>query len=64
MPQTLYFDTRCGNNDTENVNLFNDFFHSVFTRNSNPIDSDSLTSDMPSPLTGVELTNYDVYTKS
>jgi len=49
MPQTLYFDTRCGN-DTENVNLVNEFFYSVFTQNLNPIDSDNLTSDMPGPL--------------
>jgi len=35
MPQTLYFDTRCGNNDAENANLFNEFFYSAFIRNSN-----------------------------
>ena len=61
MPQTLYFDTKGGNNDTENANLFNEFFYSIFTRNSAPIDSENLTSDMPSPLTEVDFTNYDVY---
>jgi len=61
MSQTLYFDTWCGNNDTENANLFNEFFYSVFTRNSNPIDSNNLTSGTPSPLTEVEFTDYDIY---
>jgi len=61
MPQTLYFDTKWGNNDSENVNLFNEFFYSDFTRNSKPIYSNNLTSDTPNPLTEVEFTDYDVY---
>ena len=59
IPEVLYFDTQCGSNDAQNANLFNKFFHSIFTRSStNSID---LISDMPSSLTELDFTQYDVY---
>ena len=60
----MYFNTQCarGSCDEENANLFNDFFYSIFTRSStDPNNIDNLTSDVPTPLTELNFTQYDVY---
>ena len=58
----MYFNTQCGSCDEENANLFNDFFYSIFPQSStDPNNIDNLTSDVPTPLTELNFTQYDVY---
>ena len=62
IPELLYFNTQCGSCDEENANLFNEFFYSVFTQNFiDPNNIDNLTSDVPTPLTELDFTQYKVY---
>ena len=62
IPELMYFNTQCRSCDEENVNLFNEFFYSIFTQSStDPNNIDNLTSDVPTPLTELNFTQYDVY---
>ena len=62
IPELLYFNTQCGSCDEENANLFNEFFYSVFTQSSiDPNNIDDLTSDVLTPLTELDFTQYEVY---
>ena len=55
-----FWRTSYGSNDIDNANLLNKIFYSIFTRNLDSIDRDSLTSDVLSSYR-YQITNYEVY---
>ena len=61
MPSTIYFNELSASDDLERAELFNKYFHSVYT--SSPFTL-PLLNDLPTPdtlLTNINISSYDVF---
>jgi len=60
IPSTIYFDSLTASSDLDRANLFNHYFHSVFTNTSSLPSIDDLP-DLSHTINSVEFTEMEVY---